>query len=175
MRRVGNYLLISVLLPTLLIAAQACTAIPRDTHGALERATGGVVRVGVIEHRPWTIIDGDDVSGIEPQLLQRWASGIGATIEWRQGDLEHLIQALHDRDIDVLAAGFYSSTPYAPRVAMTQPYVRIEDPNGKTHSLVLAVTPGESALLLSLDRALASVDPAAVLTQAAALQARATR
>jgi polar amino acid transport system substrate-binding protein len=33
----------------------SCTYVPRDS-GALERVRGGVLRVGVVEHPPWTVV-----------------------------------------------------------------------------------------------------------------------
>ena len=156
------------LLTAAVVAAQACSAIPRDTNAALERAAGGVLTVGVIEHRPWTIVHAERIGGVEPEILERWASQLGARIEWRRGSIEELVDALDRREIDVLAAGLYDTTPYAPRLALTQPYLEIEDAQGKTHALVLAVTPGESALLFNLDKFLATVDTSALAAAASA-------
>lgn len=148
------------LLVTLLAAATmatwSCTAVPRDSHGALDRARGGVLRAGVVAHPPWTVVDDNAVSGIEAQLLESWASHLGARVEWRAGDLDELAEALHRREIDVLAGGLHQNTPYASKLALTQPYTRVEDAHGQTQHLVLAVTPGESALLFNLDRFVAA-------------------
>jgi ABC-type amino acid transport substrate-binding protein len=168
MRRKGRCLLSAALLTAVAVAAQACSAIPRDTKGALDRATGGVLHVGVIEHRPWTIVEPQRIGGVEPQLLDRWASQIGARIEWHRGSIEELVEALERRELDVLAAGFYDTTPYAPRLALTQPYLEVEDAHEKKRALVLAVTPGESALLFSLDKFLATLDESDTRSAAAA-------
>lgn len=148
----------TTLLAAATVATWSCTYVPRDSHGALERVRGGVVRVGVVEHPPWTVIDDDTVSGIEPQLLEAWASGMRARVEWRAGDIDELAEALHRREIDVLAGGLHQNTPYAAKLALTQPYTEVEDPHGTTRRLVLAVTPGESALLFALDQFLAARD-----------------
>ena len=140
------------------LAAWSCTYVPRDSHGALERVRDGVVRVGVVEHPPWTVIDDGVVSGIEPQLLEAWASRLGARVEWRAGDLDELAEALHRRELDVLAGGLHQNTPYATKLALTQPYAESQDPHRKTRRLVLAVTPGESALLFALDQFVAALD-----------------
>jgi polar amino acid transport system substrate-binding protein len=139
-----------------LAATAACTAIPRDVNGALASVRGGVLRVGVVEHPPWIIVDDGAVSGSEAQLIERWAAQLAARVEWRPGDIDQLVDALHRREIDVLAGGLGQKTPYAHRLALTQPYADVEDPHGKKQRLVLAVTPGESALLLELDRFLSS-------------------
>ena len=74
--------------------------------------------------------------------------------------LDELAEALHRREIDVLAGGLHQNTPYAAKLALTQPYTEVEDPHGNTRRLVLAVTPGESALLFALDQFLAARDRA---------------
>ena len=138
------------------LVGSGCTSIPRDSNGALTRIKGGVLRAGVIEHPPWTAVDDHNtVSGVEAQLIERWASDLGARVEWRHADLDGLVEALHHREIDVLAAGLHAATPYAPKLALTQPYAEVDDGRGGRQRLVLAVTPGESALLLHLDRFLA--------------------
>lgn len=147
-------------LPTAFLAAAAlatwsCTSIPRDSNGALSRVRGGVLRAGVVEHPPWTVIDDFAVSGIEARLIEDWASQLGARVEWRAGDLDALAHALHRREVDVLAAGLHQDTPYASKLALTQPYTEAEAASGKTQRFVLAVTPGESALLFNLDQFLA--------------------
>jgi polar amino acid transport system substrate-binding protein len=153
------------------VSTQACSAIPRDAGGALNRVMGGMLRVGIIEHHPWTVVEPHGTSGVEPRLLEQWAAQLGAQVEWRHGDLAGLVDALHRREIDVLAAGLYDTTPYARQLALSQPYVKFEDAHGQTHALVLGVTPGESALLFSLDRFLAAQNRSAILA-AASLEPR---
>lgn len=137
-------------------ALGACSALPRDSYGALDRVRGGVLRVGVVEHPPWVRVGETGVSGREVELIQAWAAHLGGRVEWRPGDIEHLVDALHRREIDVLAGGLSRSTPYAPRLALSQPYATVEDARGRAQEIVLAVTPGESALLFALDQYLAA-------------------
>jgi hypothetical protein len=160
MRRTVRGCLASALISAVALQVLACSAIPRDSNEALERVRGGVLRVGLIEHPPWTIVDGGKVSGIEAHILQQWASQLNAEVAWRRGNIDELVEALHRREIDVLAAGLHQKTPYAPKLAMTQPYVEIDDEHGGTQRMVLAVTPGESALLFDLDKFLATQDRA---------------
>jgi ABC-type amino acid transport substrate-binding protein len=147
--------LIVVILAAAAFATCSCTSVPRDSHGALDRVRGGVLRAGVVDHPPWTVVDDHTVTGTEAQLLEDWAAQLGARVEWRAGDLDELVEALHRREVDVLAAGLHQNTPYAPQLALTQPYAESTDARGKTQRVVLAVTPGESALLFNLDQFLA--------------------
>jgi polar amino acid transport system substrate-binding protein len=138
------------------LTTASCSAVPRDSAGALDRLRGGVLRAGVVDHPPWTVVDNHTITGTEAHLLEEWASQLGARVEWRAGDLDELVEALHRREIDVLAAGLHQKTPYAPQLALTQPYAESTDAHGKTQRVVLAVTPGESALLFNLDQFLAA-------------------
>jgi hypothetical protein len=147
-----------VLLSTVLLIG--CDPIPRDSAGALNRVRGGELRVGVADHPPWVRFEGGRVAGLEPELIEAWAKGLGARVSWKHGAEAELVEALHRREVDVLAAGLDSKTPYKPELGLTQPYIEVEDRHGSKKKHVLAVTPGESALLFSLDQFLAAQDKA---------------
>jgi ABC-type amino acid transport substrate-binding protein len=141
----------------------ACDGIPRDSAGALERARGGELRVGVARNPPFVeIADDGAVSGIEIGMLAAWARQLDARIVYVEDSETELVDALHRRELDVVAAGLETDTPHGPRVALTTPYVEVTDRRGKTRRYVLAVTQGESALLFALDRFLAIRDRAAL-------------
>lgn len=144
-----------------------CSAVPRDSAGTLDRARGGVLRVGVAHHPPWVRLDDDRVEGIEAELTTAWADELGARVTWRRGAEAELVEALHRRELDLVAAGFDSGTPHRKKLALTQPYLEIEDRHGSSKGRVLAVMPGESALLLSLDRFLATQDRESLRRRAA--------
>jgi polar amino acid transport system substrate-binding protein len=70
----------------------------------------------------------------------------------------------------MLAAGLDSKTPCKSELGLTQPYVKVEDRHGSKKKHVLAVTPGESALLFSLDQFLAAQDQAGLRRLAQQMQ-----
>lgn len=145
-----------------LLGTAACDGFPRDSAGALARIDRERrVRVGAVDHAPWVRLQGGAPTGLEPMLVSGWARSRGATVEWRPGALDPLSEALHARELDVLIAGLDEKTPYAPRLALTQPYLSAEV-RGRSTKRVLAVQPGENALLLSLDRWLLAQDEAAL-------------
>lgn len=143
-----------------------CDVLPRDSAGTLERVRHGTLRVGVADHAPWVIFKDGRVSGIEPALLEAWAQRLDARIQWRRGAEAELVEALHRRELDVLAAGLDVRTPYSSKLALTQPYVDIIDSQGRKRHKVLAVVQGENALLLALDRFLAEQDREALRQRA---------
>lgn len=144
-----------------LVLLAGCDQLPRDSAGALKRIQSTrEVRVGVTEHEPWVRWEGDRATGVEPELVERWAQTLGARATWRKDALAELVKALHRREIDVLAAGLEETTPHAPELGLSQPYLEVPDARGKKRRHALAVTQGESALLFSLDRFLGQQDEA---------------
>jgi polar amino acid transport system substrate-binding protein len=131
----------------MLVLAVACD-LPRDTEGALERARGAVLRVGVADHPPWDSVTAGTVAGIEPAIVTEIARSLGATPSWRRGSESELLEALERRELDIVAAGLTTASPWAARVAFTKPFRT--DQRGEGH--VLALSPGENALLVHVER-----------------------
>jgi hypothetical protein len=126
---------------------------PRDPEGTFERVRGGTIRAGLSENGPWTRVtgDGDGESGIEVELLKRFANELGAKVEWTHGSEGDLLQSLHRGRLDVVVGGLTDSTPWAKQVGLTQPYVTVPA-EGRDEKHVIAVAPGENRWLLELDR-----------------------
>jgi polar amino acid transport system substrate-binding protein len=152
------------------VALAGCD-IPRDNEGTLDRVRGSELRVGVTDNRPWVRIEGEAVQGLEPELLRLWAERLGARIRWVRGDLDALVHALEAGRIDVLAAGLTSDTPYRSRLGVSQTYYKgVEQvaargkPAGEPtrRRRIMAAAPGESALLLALDRFLLGLGEARI-------------
>jgi polar amino acid transport system substrate-binding protein len=125
------------LLLLLLIAAAALAGCqyPRDVEGTLDRVEGGTMRVGVSDNEPWVNLDGPEPSGVEPEIIRRFADSIGAEVHWVQGDSEELVEALEGGQLDVVVAGITRTSEYRRKVGLTRPYVDTE--------LLLAHPPGE--------------------------------
>ena len=144
-----------------LLAALAggCERLPRDSKGTLERVQrSGELRVGVTHDPPWVTAEGGRVGGIEAVVVERFAASLGARPRYVVGSESELMEALHARKVDLVAAGLDKSTPHKKRGALTQSYLKTKlasVPAGekpKTKQRVLAVTQGESRLLYALDR-----------------------
>lgn len=135
-----------------LTAALACCDLPRDAGDTLaEIRASGVVRVGYSHNPPWVIDDRtDQPAGLEPALIRQWAAELGAEAEWLRGGETSLVEALADRTIHVLVGGHREGSPWTHRAAATQTYCSAAD-----GAHVMLTAPGESALLLALDRFLA--------------------
>jgi polar amino acid transport system substrate-binding protein len=105
-----------------LLFTAACD-FPRDAEGTLERVQGGELRVGVSENPPWVQLAGGRVEGIEPALVRGFAEQLGARIRWIRGTEAELIEALHRRELDLVAAGLKDNTPWSSRLGLSRPYL----------------------------------------------------
>jgi polar amino acid transport system substrate-binding protein len=149
LRRTGWLLVLVILLGT----GCSINHFPADTEGTLERASGGVLRVGISEHPPWTrVADDGSVTGSEADILRGYATSIGARINWTSGAESHLIQQLEEGGLDVVIGGLSSDLPWQKQAAFTRPYAKSPAPDGSTRKMVFATRLGENALLGSLER-----------------------
>jgi polar amino acid transport system substrate-binding protein len=81
------------------------------------------MRVGVVEHRPWTTLPaGGGAGGIEGALVAELARELGARIEWVRGPESQLLEALHERELDLVIGGLTDDTPWKQHVALTKPF-----------------------------------------------------
>ena len=107
-----------------LTAALCGCEYPRDPEGTLDRVRGGVLRVGVTEADPWVTIDAEGVpSGVEVELVTRFAETVDAEVEWVEGTESDLMEALHGRQLDVVIAGLTRQSEWQRVAALTRPFV----------------------------------------------------
>jgi len=138
-----------------LLSLAGCNGIPVDPDGTLERASGGVLRVGMSPQEPWTASEGGERSGVEVGLIEEFAAGVDAEVEWHDGGEESLIGDLHRGELDVVVGGLTEKSPWVDQAALTRPYVVVDGPAGSPEPHVMATRMGENALLVALERFLA--------------------
>jgi polar amino acid transport system substrate-binding protein len=127
----------------------------RDGEGTLARVRGGTMRVGVVEHPPWTNLPPRGGPwGIEGALVAELARDLGARIEWARGPESQLLRALEVGELDVVIGGLTDANPWKRRVAFTKPMytdtIVVGGPERSTplHDLkgqAVAVLPGDPA------------------------------
>jgi polar amino acid transport system substrate-binding protein len=121
--------------------------VPRDPEGTCARVRGGTMRVGITEHPPWTLLEHDEPSGVEVQMLHKFARQLEAAIHWQRGSESQLMGALQGGALDGVVGGMKESTPWSSHVGMTRPYVTL---NGEAY--VMVVRQGENCWLRALDK-----------------------
>lgn len=123
------------LLAGLAAAVALCSCqIPRDPEGTLEDVRGGTLRVGVSEHDPWVKLDRPEPAGVEAELVRRFAAQLDARVEWTTGSEAELVDALHERRLDLVIAGLHAKLDWKKEVAFTRRYY--------TDQSVIGVPPG---------------------------------
>lgn len=106
----------------LLAAGVVSCRYPQDPRDTLDRATGGVMRVGVIPNPPWTTWEGGEARGLEAQLVRRFAAELGARIEWHPNQGHSVLETLERFGLDLVIGGLTEDDPWQDRVAFTDPY-----------------------------------------------------
>lgn len=146
------------LLPCLVVLlTTACGAtIPSDPHGTLDRVRDGVLRVGVAASPPWTELpqgaDTAEPTGVEVELVERFADELDARVEWVTGGEADMITELEEGRVDLVIAGLTADTPWTAKAAATRPYTTVLDARGRSEQHVMAVRLGENAFLVALER-----------------------
>src|SRR6476646_8579266 len=80
--------------------------LPKDADGALDRIRNGTLRVGIADNPPWVVVNGAEVSGIEPQLVADIARNLNARVKNVYGSETLLLEGLHRRELDIVIGGF---------------------------------------------------------------------
>ena len=117
---------ISLIAACLAAAAGAGCQYPQDVEGTLDRVEGGTLRVGVIDDPPWAVTGRGDPTGVEPELVKRFAEDLDAEIEWYPGTEEELVEAMRGFQLDLIVGGLTRSSPAGTHVALTRPYIDTE-------------------------------------------------
>lgn len=92
-------------LPMLITVFFGCQY-PRDPEGTHDRVSGGVLRVGVTPADPWVRLnDSGAPTGVEAELVERFAETLSARVRWVEGSESELMEALHGRQLDIVIAG----------------------------------------------------------------------
>ena len=143
--------------------------LPRDPEGTSKRiAADHVLRVGVADNAPCfsssrdlcvsgalrpKLSDGVMVTSawlVKPSLdtsMWKFASRIGAKVEWTTGSETNLAMALKHHELDLAIGGFDAKTPWKSIAGVSQPFVETSDK--KKHIFLTA--PGENRFILTLD------------------------
>ncbi len=145
--------MLTVLMVLGLVAGCSVT-IPTDPDGTLDRARGGVLRVGVSPNPPWTELPGADAEprGLEADLVRDFAASLDAEVEWTPGGEEALMGALDRDELDLVIGGLTAKSPWSSHAALTYRYTATTGPEGEEELHVMAAPMGENAFLVELER-----------------------
>jgi polar amino acid transport system substrate-binding protein len=117
------------------VASAPSCRFPRDPEGTLDRVRGGQMRIGLIESDPFVRFEDGEADGVEVTLIERFARRLDARVAFTRGSESELIEALHQRELDVVIGGLTLDSPWEKEVALSRPYV--------TTKTVVALRPGQ--------------------------------
>jgi polar amino acid transport system substrate-binding protein len=117
---------VSLIVACVAAAAVGACQFPSDVEGTLDRVEGGTLRVGVIDDPPWAVVGKGDPTGVEPELVKRFAEDLDAQIEWYPGTEEDLVEAMRGFQLDLIVGGLTRASPAGTEVALTRPYIDTE-------------------------------------------------
>lgn len=134
-----------ILILLILIAFFAsCSDLPRDPKKTSQHVLESKrLRVGLVEHPPWVVKTSGEPSGVEVELVRRFAAELGATPDWSWGGEQEQMEALEHYKLDLLIGGLTSETAWSTYVGLTSPYT--------DQKQVMAAPPGENGFIKRLD------------------------
>lgn len=125
-------------------------SIPSDPDGTLETVRGGELRVGVSPDPPLVEDAEDRPSGSVVDLVDDFASSLDADTDWTVATEETLVRMMDEGDLDLIAGGITSDTPWLDRAGVTRGYTGVDGADGR--EIVMLVPLGENAFLSALER-----------------------
>lgn len=143
-----------------LLLAGCGVSIPTDPDGTSAEVEGGTLRVGVTDSEEWAEVrEGEEPTGLEPELIRGFAAEKDARIEWSTGSEQRLVEQLEEGRLDLVLGGLRPDTPWSDRGSTTETYELVDSEGGR-EKLVMLAPLGENAFLLDLDRYLQENDDA---------------
>ncbi len=141
----------AVALGSVLLMAGCIQAVPADPEGTLNSVRSGILRAGVSPASDFVEIQGSEPQGSELMLIEDFAEHMNAQIQWTVAGEEQLVEQLEVGQLDLVAGGITSKTPWAEKVGVTRPYRTAIDVKGKKSKTIMLVRPGENAFLAELE------------------------
>lgn len=138
----------AVFLATLLLSGCG-VSIPSDPDGTLESVRGSELRVGLAPDGELVEDDDGVPSGSVVRIVEGFADSIDSEPEWTFATEETLVRMLEAGDLDLVAGGFTSDTPWVDKAGITRGYGGIPGADGR--SIVMLVPLGENAFLSTLE------------------------
>lgn len=119
-----------------------CCNFPRDPDESWEKARNYGLKVGLVNHPPFSQMVNDTAKGSEVKAMESFADAKGLAIYFIPGSESQLIKHLETGDIQLLIGGFEKKTLWKRKAGTTRPY-------DKEH--VILLRQGENRLLFELE------------------------
>ncbi|WP_203138834.1 hypothetical protein [Microbacterium sp. JZ31] len=124
--------------------------IPTDPDGTLDRVENGQLRAGASPDGDRVHVDGDDVGGPLPELVEQFAASVDAEVAWTVASEESLVTAIEEGELDLAVGGMTDRTPWTNRVAITRGFTGLPGVDDKRPVVLLAPL-GENRFVSELE------------------------
>ncbi|QMU29923.1 transporter substrate-binding domain-containing protein [Adhaeribacter radiodurans] len=135
-----------LLLLLMVLFTSACDNYPRDADKTLEKIKKGTLLVGYTENPPWVVKTKAEPTGLEAELIKKFAKTQDAKIVWVNDTEQDLFEQLEKRKLHLVIGGFTDKNTWKTKISFTRPYVKQQK---EKH--VMAVLKGENALIVALE------------------------
>jgi ABC-type amino acid transport substrate-binding protein len=128
-----------------------CDDYPKDAKNTLETIKKSqIIRVGLIEHKPWAYKNGSNPYGIEVDIASNFAQSLEVQPHWEFLSEAQAIEKLKHHNLDLVIGGLTQGSPRKKEVGFTRPYLKTGDQKNKHH--VMAAPRGENRFITTLEK-----------------------
>lgn len=121
-----------IILAALIITA--CEDYPKDPRKTLQNVREDTLRVAFSDNSYWIKKDNKRITGIEAEIIKKFAKTINAEIEWINGSESELMPMIKIGEYHIFIGGLTKDTPWKKHVGLTNPYL--------TTKVFVGVAPG---------------------------------
>lgn len=123
---------------------------PRDVKHSFTNAQKDHLRVGVIHHPPFVLVENDSMYGVEIDLIKKIAKAHHLQVQFYPDNETNALKKLENFELDVVAGGFKKNTVWRKKAGVTTTY-------DQHH--VLLVPKGENKLVYKIEEQLLKNKP----------------
>lgn len=135
----------------LFIMLFGCGPYPKDSYKTLQQIIDTkVLKIGVIEHKPWTFLRGGTLQGIEIKIITEFAKSLNVEPQWHIYPESIAIHKLKENQVNIVVGGLTKTTPWNKEIALTRPY--LETGHKKETAHVFAIRKGENQFMITLEK-----------------------
>jgi polar amino acid transport system substrate-binding protein len=115
---------------------------PKDPEDSFKKAQQEGLRVGIVDHPPYTTFEDNEAGGTEAAMIEEFAKQEGLKVQYFYGTESQLIKMLEDYKLHLMIGGFEKKTVWKDKAGQSTKY------NDKN---CFFVAKGENELLYRLE------------------------
>jgi ABC-type amino acid transport substrate-binding protein len=138
----------------LILVTTGCDNFPKDPDQTLSKIKNGRLLVGYTENPPWVVKQTGEPTGIEADLIRKFAQSQSASVVWVNDAEQDLFEKLGQKELHLVVGGFTDKNTWKSKISFTRPYFEQDK-----KKYVMAVLKGENAFTVALEKFLYQQEP----------------